>query len=279
MDRYAVIGNPVAHSLSPQIHEMFAQATGQVLSYERLLAPLDGFTATANNFFAAGGCGANVTVPFKMEAARLAEELDEPAEFAKAVNTLVPVTGADRGLKGYNTDGGGLLRDLQRHLGANARGFSVLLIGAGGAARGVAAPLMGGFAERLVIANRTIEKAQAITRALTRKTRHSVRACGLAEIEGSFDVVINASSAGLSGAPPAISPARVRGAFCYDMVYGQNTPFCRWARASGASGTVDGLGMLVEQAGLAFELWRGIAPDTQAVLDSLRDGRKNDERP
>lgn len=269
-DRYAVIGNPIDHSLSPRIHSLFAEQTGQHLHYDRLLAPLDGFRDTAGAFFAAGGLGLNVTVPFKLEAAAWVDELDEDARFAGAVNTIRPRPDGAR--QGFNTDGPGLVADLGRHVSADVK-LSILLLGGGGAARGVARPLARTLASRLVIANRTPERARQIAAALGAEIPGlDVSGGGLTAPSGVFDLVINASSAGLDDQVPAINPELVRGAICYDMVYGSDTAFCRWARGAGARATVDGLGMLVEQAALAFELWRGVRPDTGPVLAALREG-------
>ncbi|MEZ5553770.1 MAG: shikimate dehydrogenase [Pseudomonadales bacterium] len=268
-DRYAVIGNPIGHSLSPRIHSLFAEQTGQRLQYDRLLAPLDGFREAAAGFFAAGGRGLNVTVPFKLEAAAWVDELDEDARFAGAVNTIRLLPGG--ALEGFNTDGPGLVADLGRHVRSGVK-LNILLLGAGGAARGVARPLARALASRLVIANRTPERAGQIAAALSAQIPGlEVSGGGLEAPSGAFDLVINASSAGLDDQAPAIDPALARGALCYDMVYGAETAFCRWARRAGARVAVDGLGMLVEQAALAFELWRGVRPETGPVLTALRE--------
>ena len=285
MDRYAVIGHPVAHSLSPRIHSLFAEQTDQTLSYERIEAPLAGFPETVSDFFDAGGRGCNVTVPFKGDAADWVDVLSPDAAFARAVNTIVigsevigsEIVGAEGGRVGHNTDGPGLVRDLERILGG-ARGLRVLLIGAGGAARGVARPLMASLASELVITNRTPTRAVELAESLELFLQNSqlehactgVSAVPFDRLEGPFDLVINATSAGLTEAVPAISAAVVVGSLCYDMVYGQRTAFCRWSLASGAARAEDGLGMLVEQAALAFELWRGVLPDGGEVLTTLR---------
>lgn len=274
-DRYAVVGNPVAHSLSPRIHEAFAAATGEAMTYERLLAPLDGFAETLEAFFAAGGAGVNVTVPFKQQAASWVRHLDPAALAAGAVNTIVADGGAYRG---YNTDGAGLVRDLTVNCHLDLAGLRILLLGAGGAARGVLRPLLDLRPERLLIVNRTAARATALAGAATSPVASGG---GLEAAAGAFDVVINATSAGLGGAVAQIPADAVRDAFCYDMVYAaptagasapEETAFCRWAKEHGARQTSDGLGMLVEQAGLAFELWRGRAPDTKRVLRMLRGG-------
>lgn len=266
-DRYAVIGHPVAHSLSPQIHEAFARQTGQHLRYERIEAPLDGFVQTVEAFFGGGGRGCNVTVPFKGEAARFVARLDPEAAFADAVNTIVVDPAG--GFAGYNTDGPGLLADLTRVLDG-ARGLSVLLVGAGGAARGVARPLLEGLAGVLTVANRTPERAVALVRQLNGAGLANARAVAFADLNGPFDLVINATSAGLGDRVPDIPRAVAEGALCYDMLYGRQTAFCRWALAAGARRVEDGLGMLVGQAAFAFELWRGVRPDAEPVRRALR---------
>jgi shikimate dehydrogenase len=262
-DRYVVIGNPVAHSKSPRIHALFAAATGQDMSYETLLVPLDGFTAAVRDFAAAGGRGANVTVPFKEEAFRLATRLSDRAKAAGAVNTL-SFSGAE--IRGDNTDGAGLVRDLKANLGVAIAGKRVLVLGAGGAARGVVLPLLAERPAALTIANRTADKALALARAFP-----DCQACGLEELAGrEFDLVINATSAGLaSGVSPRLTFAWASGAFAYDMMYGRDSDFVRQAAAAGAR-TADGLGMLVEQAAEAFLVWRGVRPETAPVLAELR---------
>ena len=273
---YAVVGNPVEHSLSPVIHAFFAEQTAQPLTYGRLLAPMDEFEATVEGFFAAGGHGLNVTLPFKGAAARWVAELDPQAQAAAAVNTIVPggSGAAQSNCKGYNTDGQGLLIDLVRCLRGGLGGARILVLGAGGAVRGIAQPLLDELPQRLVLANRSAGKAADLARALPAPDPAvQVQACGLDAISGPFDLVVNGTSAGLTGAVPAVSGDVVKGAFCYDLVYsagsGGATAFCRWAQAAGAAGFADGLGMLVEQAALAFELWRGVLPDTAPVLAAL----------
>lgn len=268
--RYAVIGHPVAHSLSPEIHAAFARQTGESLSYERIEAPLDGFAGTVRSFFDAGGRGVNVTVPFKEEAAAWVDRLDAEAAFAQAVNTIVEDPAG--GYVGYNTDGPGLVMDLARLL-PGRKDLNVLLLGAGGAARGVAGPLLDGIAGSLTIANRTEEKARVLAGRLAASgSRHEGKAVSIAGFDTpgtGYDLVVNATSAGLTGDLPRIPAAAVSGAFCYDMVYGGETAFIGWARRSGATAWADGLGMLVGQAALAFELWRGRLPDVVPVLESL----------
>lgn len=265
-DQYAVIGNPVAHSKSPQIHAEFARQTGQDLTYERLLAPIDGFIATAAVFRARGGRGANVTLPFKGEAFGYANSLSERARAAQAVNTL---KFEDGNIIGDNTDGAGLVRDVTRNLGCAIAARRVLLLGAGGAARGVIEPLLGQQPACLVLANRTLTKAQG----LARNSGGTLEALSYAALAGrKFDVVINATSASLAGSLPPLPPGLfAEGALAYDMMYGTGeTPFLVFARGEGAAAFADGLGMLVEQAAESFLIWRGLRPDTAPVLKRLR---------
>ena len=261
-DRYAVFGHPIAHSKSPQIHAAFARQTGQDMTYEAILAPLDGFADSVAQFIAAGGRGANVTVPFKEEAFKLAGQLSPRAQRAGAVNTLV----FDDGIFGDNTDGAGLVADLTRNLHCPLAGKRILLIGAGGAARGVIEPLLDQSPAEFVIVNRTVSRAQELADLFGR----GIRACGFDAADTPFDLVINATAASLAGELPPLSP-RVFTAdtLAYDMMYGRDTPFLAFARAQGAA-TADGLGMLVEQAAEAFALWRGVRPDTAPVIASLR---------
>ncbi|MDD3352136.1 shikimate dehydrogenase [Zoogloea sp.] len=272
MDRYAVIGNPIAHSKSPRIHTLFARQTGQALSYEALLAPLDGFIQTVTAFQAAGGCGLNVTVPFKLEAFDYADHHTARARAAGAVNTLAF---RPDGVLGDNTDGAGILRDITVNLGCPVAGRRVLLLGAGGAARGSVLPLLDASPATLTIANRTPGKAAELADEFARGGQPGPNGCGFAELAGQeFDVVINATSASLSDAAPDLPPGLYApGSLAYDMMYGKgDTPFLAAARSQGAAHLSDGLGMLVEQAAESFLLWRHIRPDTASVLAELRAG-------
>jgi shikimate dehydrogenase len=271
-DRYAVIGNPVAHSLSPEIHAAFARATGQDIAYTRLLAPLDGFREAVRAFRAAGGRGLNVTVPFKREAWRLAQVRAGYALAAGAVNTL-DLGGAE--IVGHNTDGIGLVRDLVENLGREIRGRRVLLMGAGGASYGVLEPLARERPAAIVVANRTVERAIALVahfESLQPLVYERIVARPYAELAGlRFDLVINATSAGLvDELPPLPEGVFAPGALAYEMVYGKTTPFMRFARERGAE-AADGLGMLVEQAAESFRIWRGVRPQTRPVIAMLRE--------
>ncbi|MFO1322546.1 MAG: shikimate dehydrogenase [Burkholderiales bacterium] len=272
MDKYAVVGNPVAHSKSPQIHEAFARATGHEISYVRLLAPVGGFADVARRFAADGGMGMNVTVPFKLDALAFADTASERAHAAGACNTLKRDGDA---WYADNTDGAGIIRDLTINLGVPIRHRDVLVLGAGGAARGIVLPLLHEEPRSITIANRTMVKADALVERFS--AQGPVACVELPELAGmDFDVVINATSAGLSGDvalpwPPGLF--RPDG-FAYDMVYGDApTAFLRWARAQGVARSADGLGMLIEQAAESFFLWRGIRPDTSSVFSLLRPGR------
>ena len=269
-DRYVVIGNPIAHSKSPDIHRRFAALTNQHIDYTRLLAPLDGFAATAAEFIRQGGRGANVTVPFKLEAHALATALTERARAAGAVNTL-KFDGAE--ILGDNTDGIGLVVDISRNAGVDLRNKKVLLLGAGGAARGAILPLLAECPAELVIANRTVSKAVELVQQFASQALAGdvLRACAFDQLGQSFDIVINATSASLSADLPPIS-ARVfhSSTLAYDMMYGsQPTVFMQFASGHGAIAR-DGLGMLVEQAAEAFLLWRGVRPPTADVFEALR---------
>jgi shikimate dehydrogenase len=277
-DRYAVFGNPIAHSKSPRIHAAFAAQTGQHLSYEALLAPLDGFAEAVAAFRREGGRGANVTVPFKEQAHALADSLSARAEAAGAVNTL---TFTADGVQGDNTDGIGLVNDLVDNLGFDLAGKRILLMGAGGAARGVVLPLLEKGPAELFIVNRTAAKARELVvlasspawlKDAGKDAGATLAAGGYADVSGRFDLVINATAASLAGdLPPLPAGLFAEGALAYDMMYGKDTPFLAFARGEGAR-CADGLGMLVEQAAAAFFLWRGVRPETAPVIAMLRAG-------
>ena len=272
-DRYAVIGNPVAHSKSPQIHAAFAQATGQDMSYERLLAPLGEFDAAVDAFARAGGRGLNVTVPFKLDAFAIASAHSARAGAAGAVNTLAR---RGEGWFGDNTDGAGVVRDLTVNLGVEIAGRDVLVLGAGGATRGILDPLLAQRPRSLVVSNRTPEKAVELARRFA--ADGPIAAVAADALAGRcFDMVINSTSSSLAAGAEAPWPwpgtVFAPGALAYDLVYADApTRFMRWATASGAVRAVDGMGMLIEQAAESFLLWRGIRPDTAPVFALLRPG-------
>ena len=268
-DRYAVIGNPVAHSKSPLIHAAFARQTGQDIVYVKLPAPKRGFRTELSRFMSHGGRGLNITVPFKEEAAAACQQLSERAKFAQAANTL---TLADGKVVGDNTDGAGMLRDLEKNLRIGIHGRRVLLMGAGGAARGILMPLIARGARFVVVANRDMRKARELEQRFG--LFGNVRARAYNDLGGSaFDLVINSTSASLQGmVPPLPGSVFAQDCVAYDLVYagGGTTPFLDRARACGAAVTADGLGMLVEQAAESFFIWRGVRPDTEPVLSMLR---------
>lgn len=270
-DQYAVIGNPIAHSKSPIIHAAFAAQTGQVLQYERVLAPLGGFAITLEQLIVNGYGGANVTVPFKLEAFQLANSLSERASDAGAVNTLIF---AHKQIIGDNTDGVGLVNDITQNLNISFANKRVLLIGAGGAAEGVLHPILACSPALLVITNRSLDKALNMVRKVQQQGEYQMVSVGAHAFDDlknqQFDIVINATSTGLTDTilplPPSIFAPN---ALAYDMMYGRETPFMAQARIAGAK-VADGLGMLVEQAAEAFYVWRGIRPNTQTVMQMVR---------
>ncbi|WP_028864941.1 shikimate dehydrogenase [Psychromonas aquimarina] len=267
MDHYAVFGNPIKQSKSPFIHTLFASQTAQQMVYSAVEAPTDGFEKTLTDFFAEQGKGCNITVPFKEQAFLYAQQLTERAQLAGAVNTLKLT---DDGLIiGDNTDGAGLLLDLKNnHI--NIKNARILLLGAGGAARGVCGPLLAESPRELVIANRTFSKAQTLADKFTQFG--SVNACEFEHLSGNFDLIINSTSASLSGSLPPLSASLIRPETAvYDMMYSaQATVFNAWAKEQGARLVLDGLGMLVGQAAESFAIWRGVKPGAKQVLSELR---------
>ena len=265
MDRYAVMGNPIEHSLSPKIHQQFAQQTAQQLDYQAMLVPENGFTDAVKEFFAAGGLGLNVTVPFKQQAFALCEQLTERAQQAGAVNTLWQQGGQ---LHGDNTDGVGLVTDLVKQNNRRIAERSVLILGAGGAVRGVLQPLLAEQPSRCVIANRTLSKAEELAQ------QFDIEACAYESLAGQqFDLVINGTAASLQGELPPLSEGLFSSnAWSYDMMYSaQPTAFVQWSLSHGAVRALDGLGMLVAQAAYAFEVWRGVLPSIAPVIADLRE--------
>jgi shikimate dehydrogenase len=266
-DRYAVFGNPAKHSKSPMIHAAFARETGQTLVYEAIEAPVDGFAAAVDAFRKAGGRGINVTMPFKLDAARYATQLSERARLAGAVNCMK--FEGDQAIA-ENYDGVGLANDIERNQRFPLAGRRVLMMGAGGAARGALLPLLERRPARFVVANRTVAKAAGLCAPFAAK--RELVACGYRDLDGdAFDVVINATSASMRGELPPLDPrAFAPGSLAYDLVYGRGvTPFLRLARNAGAGRVADGVGMLVEQAAEAFEWWRGVRPATAPLIAAL----------
>ena len=269
LDRYGVVGHPVNHSLSPFIHGLFARETGQAMSYRAYDVPPEQFAQRVHAFFEEGGSGLNVTLPHKIAAVEIADELTERAAHAAAVNTLVVQDGR---LLADNTDGAGLVRDLCDNLGLVITNRRVLVIGAGGATRGILAPLLGLAPAMVVIANRTPERAAALAAAFS--DLGVTQGVGFEYIEAApFDLIINATSASLSGDIPPIPPEAIGAdSVCYDLAYGRSaSAFVQWAQRSGCARAEQGLGMLVEQAAESFRLWRGVRPSTAQVLAALKE--------
>jgi shikimate dehydrogenase len=267
-DRYGVVGYPVSHSRSPVIHRVFAQQTGQHLTYELLEVPPSELESAIRSFQRQGGRGLNITVPHKSEAVRLVDELSDAASMAGAVNTLSITRDS---IRGDNTDGVGLVRDLRKNHRVAIEGARILILGAGGATRGIMAPLLEEQPTTITLANRTVSKAQALSNHFG--SMGDVGACRFDDIvqDVDYDLVINATSAGLRGEalpfPVGIVSAET---VCYDLSYGTgDTPFTRWARNQGARRSIVGWGMLVEQAAESFYIWRGVRPDTRSVLKRL----------
>ncbi len=267
IDQYAVFGNPISHSKSPFIHTLFARQTNQTMVYGRIQAPNDGFLSAASEFFSQGGKGCNVTAPFKLDAFAFADQLTERAQLAQAVNTLKKLDNGQ--IIGDNTDGEGLVQDLLQYQ-VELQDAKILLLGAGGAARGVLKPLLDHKPAQIVVTNRTLEKAQQLVESF--KSYGNIQAQAMDTIDRPFDIIINSTSAGLSGQLPKISPAIFSShSVSYDMIYAAaDTDFNRWAKQNGVRHSYDGLGMLVGQAAESFMLWRGLRPGMRQVLRELR---------
>jgi len=267
MNKYAVIGNPIHHSLSPTIHAQFSKQTGLSMSYEKILAPLDGFTAAVNNFVSSGALGFNITIPFKIEAYDLVDDCTLNAKTSGAVNTIKVENGT---LYGENTDGIGLVNDLCNNLQQTIKGKDILILGAGGATQGILLPLLECQPERILVANRT--KTKSLKLANNYSEYGKVCGFGLDQIKAKpVDIIINATSASLDGKMPEIPSGVATGALCYDLMYGRQTPFMEWSRENSALEVSDGLGKLVEQAASAFAFWYDITPETKEVIKSLRE--------
>lgn len=274
IEKFAVIGHPIEHSKSPVIHQAFASQFGKSIAYEKVLSPLDGFATTVNRLQAEGYRGVNVTVPFKFEAFEASNALSDRAQAAGAVNTL---SFHDGKISGDNTDGCGLVNDILKHWQASIAGQKILLLGAGGAAQGVMLPLLTQQPALLTVANRSLDKAQAMVSRFAADQESDKASCVVAlevktfdALNDAYDIVINATSAGLQAEALAINPAIFsENTLAYDMMYGRETPFMQQAHVAKAS-VADGLGMLVEQAAEAFYIWHGLRPDTAAVIRSFR---------
>jgi len=269
IDRYGVMGYPVSHSRSPVIHRLFALQTNQNLQYELLQVAPEKLELAVRQFQRTGGKGLNITVPHKSEVARLCDQLSERASTAGAVNTL---SFRDGEIHGENTDGIGLLRDLVINLGFTIEGANILILGAGGATRGIVGPLLEMQPASLRIANRTIDKAEALADHFSHSGPVSVCCFNVAATTEKYDLILNATSAGFKGeTPPYPAAAISKDTLCYDLSYGlKPTPFSEWAREHGAKRSVMGWGMLVEQAAESFNIWRGVRPDTAPVLKQMK---------
>jgi shikimate dehydrogenase len=271
VDRYAVIGNPIEHSKSPEIHLLFADQTGENITYEKILADEDKFSQTVTEFFTEGGKGLNVTVPFKNAAYEFVDELSDYAEHAGAVNTIR--INEDGKYIGENTDGIGLLRDLKKTLRIQIENKKILIVGAGGATQGIVEPLLNEKPSELIIANRTVQKADVIAKQFI--TFGNVKSSSLSNIpKQSYDLILHATSAGLQGSHVELAKEIIGpNTYCYDLLYSdQDTPFMQWAKQLDAKNVIDGFGMLLEQAAEAFYLWRGKRPDTAMAQHYFRPG-------
>ena len=269
MNKYLVLGNPIDHSLSPQIHQFFAQESGLVISYGKHLVPLESFNETIDFLVDSGHVGFNITVPFKEDAYKRVDTSDDIASEAQAVNTI-RVDGEGQ-LHGFNTDGIGLTRDLVHRHGISVCNSDILILGAGGATRGVIGPLLDEKPNSLAVTNRSKEKGEDLVHRFSIRYPHSnLYFRDMKELDGSYDLVINATSIGLSGAFDLLGENVVMGKICYDLSYGSGASFATWARSVGAATSVDGLGMLVEQAAESFLIWHGHRPDTDHLYEQLR---------
>lgn len=275
--QFAVLGNPIEHSLSPVIHQNFAAQFGYQIEYAKQLLQPNNFDSFVRDFFAAGGIGLNVTVPFKLQASECASWHDASAQQAAAANTLAMT---DQGIGAWNTDGEGLVNDLRRRQGFELLEKNVLILGAGGATQGILGPILACQPTSLTVANRTQSKAQSLARqAQQHYPECQINSSGLAELNeqsGAFDLVINSTSLGLDDGRVTLAEKLVQDAFCYDLSYGLSARFAQWARSAGALAVADGLGMLVEQAALSFAIWLGNEPETEEVYQWLVEHTKRD---
>ena len=271
LGNFAVIGDPVEHSLSPKIHNLFAKQHGNQIEYEKIRVTKGLFAAFVKDFFSNRGAGLNITLPLKAEAFEIADTLDEDSKSCQAVNTLKPVNGK---LSGFNTDGVGFLTDLEAWHGIAVKDKRVLLLGAGGAAKGIVRPLLSREPKTLVIANRTHASARALADQLNSENFIGLEGLGLDDtqlMKKRFDIIINATSAGHKNSEMPIDENFLEDAICYDLSYGPAASFFRWAESSGAKRSIDGLGMLIEQAAKSYEIWTGFSPNTESVRARIRN--------
>ena len=271
LGNFAVIGDPVEHSLSPKIHNLFAKQHGNQIEYEKIRVTKGLFVAFVEDFFSNRGVGLNITLPLKAEAFEIADTLDEDSKSCQAVNTLKPVNGK---LRGFNTDGVGFLTDLEAWHGIAVKDKRVLLLGAGGAAKGIVRPLLSREPKTLVIANRTHASARALADQLNSENFIGIEGLGLGDtqlLKKRFDIIINATSAGHKNSEMPIDEDFLEDVICYDLSYGPAASFCRWAESSGAKRSIDGLGMLIEQAAKSYEIWTGFSPNTESVRANIRN--------
>jgi len=267
MNRFAVFGNPISHSLSPMIHDQFSKEFDIELSYEKILSPIDEFALTAEQFIKDGGSGFNITLPFKIEAFNFSEELTSNAKAAGAVNTIKIQNNM---IFGENTDGTGLVNDLEKNLNENLNGKEILIIGAGGATQGILKPILDKNPEKILLANRTSEKSVKLANEFLKYGK--VCGFGINQIKSKpVDIVINATSTSISGDMPNLPSGLCEGALCYDLMYGTQTSFMKWGLENSARQVSDGLGMLVEQAALSFNFWHGKRPRTSSVISLIRE--------
>ena len=271
LGNFAVIGDPVEHSLSPKIHNLFAKQHGNQIEYEKIRVTKGLFVAFVEDFFSNRGTGLNITLPLKTEAFEIADTLDEDSKSCQAVNTLKPVNGK---LSGFNTDGVGFLTDLEAWHGIAVKDKRILLLGSGGAAKGIARPLLSREPKTLVIANRTRASARALAAQLNSENFIGLEGLGLDDtqlMKKRFDIIINATSAGHKNSEMPIDEDFLEDAICYDLSYGPAASFFRWAESSGSKRSIDGLGMLIEQAAKSYEIWTGFSPNTESVRASIRN--------
>jgi shikimate dehydrogenase len=271
LGNFAVIGDPVEHSLSPKIHNLFAKQHGNQIEYEKIRVTKGLFVAFVEDFFSNRGAGLNITLPLKAEAFEIADTLDEDSKSCQAVNTLKPVNGK---LSGFNTDGVGFLTDLEAWHGIAVKDKRILLLGSGGAAKGIVRPLLSRGPKTLVIANRTHASARALADQLNSENFIGLEGLGLDDtqlMKKRFDIIINATSAGHKNSEMPIDEDFLEDAICYDLSYGPAASFFRWAESSGAKRSIDGLGMLIEQAAKSYEIWTGFSPNTESVRATIRN--------